>query len=98
MNKKILLLNILVMLFITSIVYNIYKSSRNELENSYKNYIVFFKKAKKYEYLKNKYNLNALKYINKFCSKKDSYNTIKLSCKTSPNNLRQFSLFLKSLK
>jgi hypothetical protein len=89
MNKKILLLIILLLTTITINIINIYLHSKKELASTLDNYYKYEKKAKQYNYLKNRYTLKPLKYI-RDCK---IYNT-QIECKKV--NLTNLSLFLKS--
>ena len=92
MNKKVLLLIFLIMLLITAIVYNLYKSSEKNLKEALTYYEKFDKKAKEIISLKNKYSTKPIKIIKRYCKTQNT----KLLCKIPKNKLYKLSSFLKS--
>jgi len=93
MNKKILLLTVLVMAFVSVNVLNFYFSSKKELKNEFESYTNFKKEANMLIYLKNRYSAKNVNMLKRICKIQNT----KITCeKLNARDLRKINSFLKS--
>jgi len=84
------------MLLITSVIYNLYKKSKQELTEEFGYIQTFQSKAEEIRHLKNKYSAYPIKLINRECKISDTDTKYLLECTFTQKNMYKVSNFLKS--